>query len=111
MYLRYFGALADFSGQYGGVGQHNFLFGLRGGASIGRFRPFGQAMIGAVLVRGNTSAGTTSVATFAEDLGLGLDFRVLRRLSWRSEVDALKTGSPDFQRRNLRLSSGFAVRF
>ena len=111
MYLRYFGALADFSGQYGGVGQHNFLFGLRGGASIGRFRPFGQAMIGAVLVRGNTSAGTTSVATFAEDLGLGLDFRVLRRLNWRNEVDALKTGAPDFQRRNLRLSSGFAVRF
>ena len=68
-------------------------------------------LLDAVLVRGNTSAGTTSVATFAEDLGLGLDFRVLRRLSWRSEVDALKTGSPDFQRRNLRLSSGFAVRF
>jgi hypothetical protein len=46
MYLRYFGAIADFSGRYGGVTQTNFWFGLRGGASIGRFRPFGQAMIG-----------------------------------------------------------------
>jgi hypothetical protein len=111
MYLRYFGALADFSGQYGGVSQRNFLFGLRGGASIGRFRPFAQAMIGAVLVRENTSTGTTPATSFAEDLGLGLDLRLMRRLSWRNQVDALKTGSPDFQRRNLRLSSGFAVRF
>src|ERR1039458_6066211 len=47
MYLRYFGVVADFSGQYGGVSQSNFLLGLRGGASIGRFRPFAPGMIGA----------------------------------------------------------------
>jgi hypothetical protein len=111
MYLRYFGAVADFSGQYGGVNQSNFLFGLRGGASIGRFRPFGQAMIGAVHVRQNASTGSTSNTSFAEDLGLGVDFRLMRQLSWRNQVDALKTGSPDFERRNLRLSSGFALRF
>ena len=109
MYLRYFGAIADFSGQYGGVSQTNFLFGLRGGAWKGRFRPFGQAMIGAVRVHEN-SPDTTST-TFAEDLGLGIDFRLVQRLSLRNQVDELKTGSPDFERRNLRLSSGFAVRF
>jgi hypothetical protein len=111
MYLRYFGAIADFSGQYGGVSQTNFLFGLRGGASIGRFRPFGQAMIGAVRVRENASTGAMSDTSFAEDLGLGLDFRLMRLLSWRNQVDELKTGSPDFERRNLRLSSGVALRF
>ena len=111
MYLRYFGAVADFSGQYGGVRQSNFLFGLRGGASLGRFRPFAQALIGAVHVRENASTGPTSDTSFAEDLGLGIDFRLMRLLSWRNQVDELKTGSPDFQRRNLRLSSGFAVRF
>ena len=111
MYLRYFGAIADFSGQYGGVSQTNFLFGLRGGASIGRFRPFGQAMIGAVRVRENASTGATSDTSFAEDLGLGLDLRLMRLLSWRNQVDELKTGSPDFERRNLRLSSGVALRF
>jgi hypothetical protein len=109
MYLRYFGAVADFSGQYGGVSQTNFLFGLRGGAWKGRFRPFGQAMIGAVRVHDNNP--TTVTTTFAEDLGLGIDFRLVQRLSWRNQVDELKTESPDFERRNLRLSSGFAVRF
>jgi hypothetical protein len=111
MYLRYFGAVADFSGQYGGVSQTNFLFGLRGGAWAGRFHPFAQAMIGAVRVRDNSSTASTSDTTFAEDLGLGLDFRLMRLLSWRNQVDELKTGSPDFERRNTRLSSGFAVRF
>lgn len=110
MYLRYFGAVADFSGQYGGVSQSNFLFGLRGGASIGRFRPFAHAMIGAVHVRRSSSAGSTSDTSFAEDLGAGVDVRLTPLLSWRNQVDALKTGSLDFERRNLRLSSGFAVR-
>jgi hypothetical protein len=108
MYLRYFSAVADISGQYGGVRQDNFLFGLRGGAGIGRFRPYAQVLIGAVRVRENASAIS---ASFAEDLGLGLDFRLIRRLSWRNQVDELKTGTPDFQRRNLHLSSGLAVRF
>ena len=106
-YLRYFGAIADISGQYGGASQNNYLFGLRGGAWTGRFHPFGQAMIGAVRVH---ESGLTST-TFAEDLGLGIDFRIARRLSWRNQVDALKTGNPDFERRNLRLSSGFAMQF
>src|SRR5208283_415732 len=105
-YLHYFGAVADVGGEYGGVSQSNFLVGLRGGAWAGRFRPFGQVLFGAVHapeVGSNTS--------FAEDLGLGIDFRLTRLLSWRNQVDVLKTGTPDFERRNLRPSSGFAVRF
>jgi len=68
-------------------------------------------MIGAVHVRENAPSGSTSETSFAEDLGLGIDTRLVRLLSWRNQVDALKTGSPDFERRNLRLSSGFVVRF
>jgi hypothetical protein len=110
MYLRYFGAVAEFSGQYGGASETNFLFGLRGGAWAGPLRPFAQAMIGAVHTR-ETGGAPTSDASFAEDLGVGADFRLTRRLMWRNEIDELKTGSPDFQRYNLRLSSGLAVRF
>jgi len=105
-YLRYFGIVADFSGQYGGLTQSNFLFGLRGGAWVGRFRPFAQAMVGAVHAQ-----ELGSDTSFAEDLGVGTDFRLMRLLSWRNQADELKTGSPDFERRNLCLSSGLAVRF
>jgi len=105
-YLRYFGAIADFGGQYGGLTQNDFLFGLRGGASAGRVHPFAQAMIGAVRAR-----EVDTDTSFAEDLGVGADFALTCRLGWRNQVDAIKTGSPDFQRRNLRISSGLVVRF
>lgn len=105
-YLRYFGAIADFGGQYGGLTQNDFLFGVRGGASAGRMHPFAQAMIGVVRAK---EVGTDT--SFAEDLGVGVDFALTRRLGWRNQVDAIKTGSPDFQRRNLRICSGLVVRF
>jgi hypothetical protein len=110
-YLRYFGAVADFSGQYGGASQGSFLFGLRGGASIGRLRPFAEALIGAVRAEESGSAAPKSDTSFAEALGVGADFRLMRLLGWRIQADEIKTGSPDFERRNLRLSSGVVVRF
>ena len=110
-YFRYFGAVADFSRLYGSASQSNFLFGIRGGASIGRFRPFAQVLFGAVHARENGTAVPKSDTTFAEDLGLGIDFRLMRLLSWRFQTDEVKTGSPTFERYNVRLSSGVAARF
>jgi hypothetical protein len=110
-YLRYFGAVADFSGAYGGAGQTDFLFGIRGGASIGRFRPFAQVLFGAVHARENRTAVLKADTTFAEDLGVGIDFRLTRLLGWRFQTDELKTGSPAFERYNVRVSSGMAIRF
>jgi hypothetical protein len=110
MYLRYFGAVAEFSGLYGDASQTNSLFGLRGGASIKGIRPFAQAMIGAVHAHESGSALAAETA-FAEDLGLGVDLRMTRRLGWRTQVDELKSGSPSFERRNTRLTSGLVIRF
>jgi hypothetical protein len=93
------------------VSERNFLFGLRGGASIGRFRPFAQALFGAVHAHESGSAPLKSDKSFAEALGGGVDFRLLRLLSWRIQADEIKTGSLAFERYNLRLSSGVAIRF
>ncbi len=110
-YSRYLGVVADFSQQYGDVKQREFLFGLRGGAWAGRFRPFAQALFGAVHVGVKDSSPPQSLTTFAEDLGLGIDFRLTRLLSWRTETDAIKTGDPNFERYSIRVSSGLGVRF
>ena len=109
-YLRYFGLVADFGGQYGGVSHRSFLFGLRGGASIGRFRPFAEALFGAVQVQ-ETGPASKSERSFAEALGLGIDFRLMRLLSWRIQADAIKAELTEFTQQNVRLSSGLAVRF
>jgi hypothetical protein len=110
-YLRYFGAVADFSVQYGSVRQRNFLFGVRGGVSIGRFRPFAEALFGAVQVRENGSVVSKSETSFAEGLGVGADFRLIRLLSWRIQADELKTELIELKQQNVRVSSGLAVRF
>jgi hypothetical protein len=74
-------------------------------------RPFAEALIGAVHASENGPAASKADTSFAEDLGVGVDFRLMRPLGWRFQADELKTGSPDFERRNLRLSSGLAVQF
>jgi hypothetical protein len=106
-YLRYFGVIADLGGQYGAESQRNFLFGIRGGASIGRVHPFAEALFGAVESREGGLADTS----FAEALGVGIELRLMRLLGWRTQADEIKTGAPAFERRNLRVSSGVAVRF
>lgn len=106
-YLRYFGAVADFGGQYGSTNQYDYLIGVRGGASIGRVRPFAQALFGAV----RTSTASISDTSFAEDLGVGADFRMTRLLSWRNQADEIQPGFLSLQRWNLRISSGLAIYF
>jgi len=110
-YLRYFGAVADFSGQYGGASQRNLLFGVRGGAWVGRFRPFAEALFGAVHVQDNGPAAAQSETSFAEALGVGIDFRLMRLLSWRIQADEIKMELTAIQQQSVRVSSGIAVRF
>jgi len=110
-YLRYFGAVADFSGQYGGVSLSTFLFGLRGSASLGRFRAFAETMVGAVHAHEKASAALESDTSFAEALGVGADFRLMRRLSWRMQADEIESSLLAGKQHNVRLSSGLAIRF
>jgi len=110
-YFRYFGTVFEVGGQYGGVSQGTYMVGIRGGSSIGRFRPFAQVLFGAVHDRAPGSSPVESALTFAEDLGLGVDFHLTRLMSWRTHVDELKTGDNTFERYNVRVASGLAVRF
>ena len=78
--------------------------------------PFGQVLLGAAhtsgaLVSGQTNAG----AAFAANLGGGLDLRANQRFSFRLiEADYLVTtidNGVNNHHNNLRISSGFVVRF
>jgi hypothetical protein len=110
-YLRYFGAVADFGHQYGSVSESNFLFGLRGGVWFGRVRPFAEALVGAVRAQENGPAASGPDTSFAEALGVGADFRLMRLLGWRIQADRLKTQLAGLDQQNLRVSSGLLIRF
>src|SRR5262245_59970879 len=96
-FLPFSGIVADFSGHYGSedftacngfdcvtfntdVTQHNYLFGPRVSMSVGRFRPFAEALIGAARANAHNFTSDTS---FASAVGGGLDYGFLRVLAWR----------------------------
>jgi opacity protein-like surface antigen len=127
--LPFVGIVADFSGHYGSqnfpaacpvsipncnasinfnFSEHNVLFGPRVSASVGKFRPFAEAMVGAGHVNVNGAGSDTS---FATALGGGLDYKLFHLLAWRFEGDYVQTRFFGATQNNVRLSTGIVLRF
>jgi hypothetical protein len=68
-------------------------------------------MFGAVTLQENGPAAPKSSTSFAEALGIGIDFRLTRLLSWRIQADQLKTELTAVGQQRVLVSSGLAVRF
>lgn len=107
--LPFLGLVADYSGYYGSSNLHeqNFLFGPRVSATVGRFTPFGQILFGAAHI-GSLGASDTS---FGQAVGGGLDYRLSGPVSWRNQLDYLRTGFFGTTQNNVRFSTGLAFRF
>ena len=124
-----FGLVADFSGHYGSqnfvvggvcglvcypttanenVAVHNVLFGPRFSASVGKFRPFVEFEFG-VAHLGTNSLG--SQTCFANAVGGGLDYRIIRPIAWRFQGDYVSTHFFSTYQTNVRLSTGIVLRF
>jgi opacity protein-like surface antigen len=90
------------------VTEHNFLFGPRVSFSVGRFRPFGEALFGGAHVDAGSAGSNTS---FATALGGGLDYKIIRPLAWRFQGDYVQTRFFSTTQNNVRLSTGLELRF
>ena len=124
----FIGIVADFSGHYGSmtfpvacpvnvipcgpinanVHMENFLFGPRVSVSVGKFRPFGEALFGAGHVNTNGFGSDTS---FATGLGGGLDYTIIRPIAWRFQGDYIHTKLFSVTQNNARISTGIVLRF
>jgi hypothetical protein len=134
------GIVADFSGHYGSqdfpicpvvpVGggggscastsasthQLNVLFGPRLSVSVGKWTPFGQALFGLAHIGSN---GFGSDTAFATALGGGIDYRILKPVAWRFQLDYMRTqlslptsgAPPSSAQNNFRFSTGIVLRF
>lgn len=124
----YVGIVADLSGDYGSlnfkplnvtcpttgcptnVSTHvtNVIFGPRVSVPVGKFRPFAEAMAGV----GHASAsGVGSDTSLATGIGGGLDYRLLRFVGWRFEVDYIHTSLFGRGQGNARVSTGIVFNF
>jgi hypothetical protein len=135
------GLVADFSGQYGSqnlvqvtqppsacplqplvpcpllttttadISEYNFLFGPRISFTVGKFRPFVHALIGASHIRASAAGISNSETSFGDALGGGLDYHLIPLISWRIQADALQTRFFSSTQSNLRFSTGIVVHF
>lgn len=124
----YLGIVADLSGDYGSlnfkpinvtcpttecptnVSTHvtNMIFGPRVSVPVGKFRPFAETMAGV----GHASAsGVGSDTSLATGIGGGLDYRLLRFVGWRFEVDYIHTSLFGRGQGNARVSTGIVFNF
>lgn len=126
--LPFVGIIADFDGHYGSqnfigpcppvpgpcgkvnenITEHNILFGPRVSASVGKFRPFAEAMFGLGHVNVHSAATDTS---FATALGGGLDYHLVRLVAWRFQGDFVQTRFFGTHQNNARISTGIVIHF
>ena len=126
--IPFLGIVADFDSHYGSanfssacplggtgctfnadVTEHNYLFGPRVSVSVGKFRPFAEALFGAAHVDVNNGGGSDT--SFATAIGGGLDYKIIRPVAWRFQGDYVETRLFGASQNNLRLSTGIVLRF
>ncbi|MGA3350227.1 MAG: outer membrane beta-barrel protein [Candidatus Sulfotelmatobacter sp.] len=127
------GIVADFAGHYGtqteqfelgginstaSVNAHEFtaLFGPRVSVSVGKFRPFAEALFGAGhITTRDTSGGVGLVSpsdtSFATALGGGLDYKIIRPVAVRFQGDYVQTRFFGNTQNDVRFSTGIVLRF
>ena len=91
------------------VTEHNFLFGPRVSFSVGRFRPFAEALFGGAHVDVNNGVGSDT--SFATALGGGLDYKIIKPVAWRFQGDYVQTRFFGTSQNNVRISTGIVFRF
>ncbi len=128
--LPFIGIVADFSQNYGSenfpiacpalspplncpanainIHEQNYLFGPRVSASVGKLRPFVEALFGGGHLSTN---GVGSDTSFATALGGGLDYRIIRPIAWRFQGDYVQTRFFGNTQNNVRISTGIVLRF
>jgi opacity protein-like surface antigen len=121
------GIVADVSGHYGSesipfrcagpglcssvsinIHELDFLVGPRVSVSVGKIRPFAEALFGGGHISTNGAGSDTS---FATALGGGIDYHLIPLVAWRLEGDYVQTRFFSTTQNNVRLSTGIVLRF
>ena len=135
-FLPYIGLVADINGTYGSQGftlnceaipsppcvpasgsldskLYTFLFGPRLSFSVGRVRPFAEALFGAGHISNdaNVSGFSSSDTSFATAVGGGVDFKLVPAVAWRFQGDYVQTRFFSDTQNNFRFSTGIVLHF
>jgi opacity protein-like surface antigen len=130
-YLPWIGVVADFDWHYGSRGvtqctvpactsknpfrlnasRHELTFGPRVSVSVGKYTPFAQLLIGLGHQTDSGRGTTNSDTTFATAIGGGLDYKLIKGVAWRVQLDSIHTHLFGSVQNDLRFSTGIVFRF
>lgn len=91
--------------------QWELMFGPRLSIPAGKFTPFAEAMFGVAHIHNGGDLPTSSNTSFANAIGGGLDYRLIRLVAVRVEGDYLRTSLFSTTQNSFRLSTGIVFRF
>ena len=91
--------------------EFNVLFGPRISIPVGKFTPFGEAMVGVGHMTTGGSGGGPSDYAFATALGGGIDYRLIRLVAVRLEGDYITNRFFGATQNNIRISTGIVIHF
>jgi hypothetical protein len=130
-YLPWIGVVADLDWHYGSrdvtkgcavfpctpgsfrlnASRHELMFGPRASISVGKYTPFAQLLLG-VAHQSDTGGGVSnSDTTFATDIGGGLDYKLIKGVAVRVQLDSIHTSFFGSGQNDLRFSTGIVFRF
>ncbi len=130
-YLPWIGVVADFDWHYGSRGvtqctppgctsttpfrlnasRHELTIGPRVSVSVGKYTPFAQLLIGLAHQTDSGRGMSNSDTTFATAIGGGLDYKLIKGVAWRVQLDSIHTHFFGSAQNDLRFSTGIVFRF
>jgi hypothetical protein len=89
----------------------SYMFGPRVSVSVGKFRPFAQALIGAGHLHESALEFHYGETCFSDAIGGGLDYHLRPQLAWRLQGDVLQTRFHGGRQEDARISTGLVLKF
>ena len=87
------------------------MFGPRVSVSVGKVRPFAEALFGVSHLKVDFPGSSSTDTSFASAYGGGIDYHLVPFLAWRVEADALRTSFSSGTQNNFRVSTGIVFNF
>ena len=128
-FLPFIGIVADVSQTYGSqrfslcgvapacipgqtINSHilTIMIGPRASISVGKFTPYVHVLFGGAHIT-DSHAASNSDTSFSTAIGGGLDYKLIKGLAWRLQLDDLHTRFFGGGQDNLRFSTGAVLRF
>jgi hypothetical protein len=127
-YLPWLGVVADVDWHYGGrsttscsgatckifrldASRDTFLFGPRASMSLGRYRPFGEFLLGGAYQSDAGGGISNSDLTFSAALGGGVDYTLVKGVDLRAQAHTIHTSFFGRGQNDARISTGLVFHF